>query len=93
MSTHPASDGWSIRILKFVSIVLVLGLLIGGSFALFDYARQFTGDKVWKRDESRERVEQDTIPMLKRRFLIGAGVGSMIGLIYVGRCLVRKEEP
>ena len=93
MDTQPASSGWLTRILKFVSIIAVIAFLFGGIFALFDQVRQFTGDKRWKRDESREQVEQDTMPILKRRFLIGAGIGSMIGLAYVGRCLIRRQEP
>ena len=78
---------------KFASIIIVLAMLFGGSFALFDYVRQFTTNERAKRDESRQEVEEDTIAALRLRFFIGAGVGSLIGLIYTGRCILKKQQP
>ena len=93
MSDETSQSNWLIRAAKFASIIIVLAVLFGGAFALFDYVRQFTGNERRQRDQSRQVVERDTIPMLRLRFYIGAGIGSVIGLIYAGRCILKKQEP
>jgi hypothetical protein len=93
VNNQASHNGWLVRTAKFASIIIVLALLFGGVFAIFDYVRQFTGNERWKRDESSQDVQQDTFPMLRQRFFIGAGVGLVLGLIYAGRCMIRKQEP
>jgi hypothetical protein len=93
MSDQTSQNSWLIRAARFASIIIVLAVLFGGAFALFDYVRQFTENDRRERDRSSQAVERDTIPMLRMRFYMGAGIGSVIGLIYAGRCMIKKQEP
>ena len=82
-----------VRLGKYVSIILVLGGICGGICALYDYYMQFRADAHWERRESAERVERDTPAATKRRFVVGAAIGAFFGIVYVGRCIRRREEP
>ena len=85
---HPA-----LRFLKFASIIVVLAVVFGGGFAFYDYVLQFSGRTRSQRERSAERVEKDTPLGTRGRLIFGAGVGAVLGAAYVGRCLLRKEEP
>jgi hypothetical protein len=82
-----------VRVAKFASIILVLAVIGGGIFALYDYYMQFRGDTRSERWDSAERVERDTPTATKRRFMVGAAIGAFFGALYVGRCITRKQEP
>ena len=81
------------RAVGFASIILVLALLGGAAFVFYDYVREH-GAKTWsEREWSREQVENDTTTAMKLRFLIGAGLGASVGILYAVHCIRRGEQP
>ena len=81
-----------LRSAKFTSIVVVLGVVGGVVLATLGYWDLFTPRQQW-RPSNDEFVRRDTVSAMKRRFVIGAAAGGFAGLIYVVRCLRRREDP
>jgi len=81
------------RIVGFASIIIVLAILGGAAFVFYDYVRKHRASTWSEREESRERVERDTTRAMKQRFVIGVGIGASVGILYVIRCLRRREDP
>ena len=94
MSTNePARKGPGARLTGFAAIILVLAV-VGGAVSLFyDYVTQYRGETWSQRERSARRVERDSTSAMKRRFVMGAGSGALIGIVYVWRCLRRREDP
>ncbi len=86
-------DSSPVRWLKFLSIVIVLAVILGGVFALEAYVARYHGDSWFRRSEARELVREDDWDAFRNRFLVGACVGAGLGAIYVGRCLMRRVDP
>jgi hypothetical protein len=81
------------RIVGFVSIILVLALVCGFIALFYDYVRRHSADTWSERERSREHVERDTTSAMKQRFAIGAAAGASVGILYVIRCVRRREDP
>ena len=94
MSTNePARKGPIARLAGFAAIILVLAV-VGGAVSLFyDYVTQYSGETWSQRERSAGRVERDSTSAMKRRFVTDAGSGALIGIVYVWRCLRRREDP
>jgi hypothetical protein len=94
-----------LRWAKFASIIIVAAVLLGGLFsisihvvALYSAAQNTVNDPYSHHiggaaGQDIERSSADTPYAFKIRFLIGAGLGGLIGLGYVIRCLVKDEDP
>ena len=102
----PASrDTFWLRWAKFISVIGVCAIALGGLFSISihvvaaysavrntvngPYSHPIGG--TGRRDI--ENSAADTPYAFKKRFLIGAGLGGLIGLGYVIRCLVKDEDP
>ncbi|MBI5771277.1 MAG: hypothetical protein HZA93_26115 [Verrucomicrobia bacterium] len=77
-------DSALLRWLKFAAILIVLPVIFGVGLAVEEYFR----------------VEDDEAPLVMQsdawlmvRFKIGAAVGTAVGLAYVVRCILKKEDP
>jgi len=94
MSTsEPVHKGPIARLTGFAAIILVLAV-VGGAISLFyDYVMQYRGETWSQREQSARRVERESTSAMKRRFIIGAGSGALVGIAYVFRCLRRREDP
>jgi len=100
----PRDSVWT-RWTKFIGIIGVLAVLAGILFAISIHvvalysAAEYNlkkPDSHYYRGSAKYSVEQsnaDTKHAFKVRFIMGSGVGAVIGLIYVVRCLVRDEDP
>lgn len=86
-------DACWLRWLKYVSLVLVPAVVLGVGFLFADYIRQHQAKTYYERSEAREAVEGDSVASMRFRFVAGACLGGGLGLIYVVRCIVRRQEP
>ncbi len=73
-----ASQSRGSRIVNSLIVLVCLGLLIGGTFALLALG--------WS-----SRIDQGQ-SSVGTFFLIGAGIGTLIGLVYVIRCWVCDDD-
>jgi hypothetical protein len=80
------------RLIKAASIVFVAAVLAGLVYGYADYWRQFTERSRLKREIAREQLKEDSLVKANRRFVIGAAVGAALGLAYVVRCRMRRED-
>lgn len=86
-------DAWWLRWLKFASIIFIPAVILGVGFLFEDYIEQSQADTSYRRSMAQRNVEHDTVGAMKFRFWMGASVGGGLGLIYVGRCVVRRANP
>jgi hypothetical protein len=99
-------DSVILRWAKFVSIVVVSALLMGGLFVISIHvvalysATKFAMQEPYRNSTpigaSRHDIEvsrSDTPKAMQQRFYIGSVVGGAVGIFYVIRCLVRREDP
>jgi beta-lactamase regulating signal transducer with metallopeptidase domain len=94
MQQHEAAKRGAVaRAIGLASIILVLAVISGTAMVFYDYVRQHRAETWSKRVESQERVERDTTRAMKQRFVIGAGIGASVGVLYAVRCFRRREEP
>ena len=89
---HQPKESIAIRLIKAASIVFVAAVLSGLLYGYADYWRQFTERSKLKREIARERLEEDSLPSANRRFFMGAGVGTALGLAYLVRCAMRRKK-
>ena len=103
--TPAPRDTLLLRWAKFISVIGVCAIALGGLFSISihvvaahaavtnavngPYSHPIGGSG--RRDI--ENSAADTPYAFKKRFLIGAGLGGIIGLLYVIRCLVKDEDP
>lgn len=88
-----ARKGPVARFIGFAAIILVLAM-VGGVVTLFyDYVMQDRAETWSERERRRGRVERDSTSAMKWRFTVGAGTGALIGIVYMVRCLGRREDP
>ncbi len=83
-------DMWWLRWLKFASIIIIPAVALGVGFFVADLAMKSKGS-VSSRTERLKK--DDTVEKMKFKFWLGAGIGGGFGLIYVARCIIRKEDP
>jgi hypothetical protein len=81
------------RIAGFASIIIVMAVVCGLVALFYDYVRKHRADTWSEREWSRERVERDTTSAMKQRFAIGAAAGASVAILYVIRCVRRREDP
>lgn len=79
--------------LKFLSLILFPALVFGVGFLLEDYFLESGGKTHSQRQLAERNVQRDSVSSMKLRFLIGAGLGGSLGVIYVVRCMLRKVDP
>lgn len=77
--------------LKFAIAIALFALIGGGVAAVQDYIDVFRS-RSRRSDVALERIEQDTMPKFKHRFMVGAGAGSLLGLIVVTVSTLKKKE-
>jgi hypothetical protein len=86
-------DVFWLRWLKFGSLIAFPAIVFGLVFLFEDYARQTSGATYSERQRAERLVERDTMEAMEFRFVLGAGLGGGLGLVYVVRCIVRKVDP
>jgi hypothetical protein len=79
--------------LKFISLVVFPALIFGLGFLLEDYFLESNRQTYSQRQLAQRRIRHDSVDSMKLRFVIGAGLGGGLGLIYVVRCISRKVDP
>jgi len=96
---EPRDPAW-LRWAKFVSIVVVLAMMLGGLFGISVHVvalhTLFSSNHTFPTDREKRLMEpsdNDTKHAFKQRFVIGSTIGGVCGLIYVIRCLVKDEDP
>jgi hypothetical protein len=97
----PADPGLprGVRWAKFLSIIVVAGVLLGTLFAfsiyvaaVVDVVSAFTSRHHSLHGVATE-VSRDNPHAFLLRFIVGACIGSALGLIYVIRCLIKRVDP
>ena len=105
MAANEPRDTALLRWAKFLSIIVVLAVLVGGLFGIsihvvalhsaakftLDHPNRYRLSGAAKYDVDRSAA--DTKQAFKQRFIIGSSIGGVIGLVYVIRCLVKNEDP
>ena len=98
-------DTAGMRWVKFVSIIVVAAVLLGGLFGISIHVIAFVSAARWTMDSSSgyhlrgatkadiDRSNKDTLHAFKFRFMVGSVLGAGCGLAYVVRCLIRDEDP
>jgi len=93
-------DSACLRWAKFVSIVVVLALMLGGLFGISVNAvalhTLFSSNHKFPTDREKRLMQpsdNDTKHAFRQRFVVGGTIGGVCGLIYVIRCLVKNEDP
>ena len=98
-------DSVFMRWLKFAAIIVVLALLTGGFFGISIYVGAVRSSARFDLDHSARYhisgnaqhnlavAESDTGQAFKQRFYVGSFIGGAVGVFYVIRCLVRREDP
>lgn len=87
-------DGWWLRWLKFVALIFTLAVIAGLAFFGEGYLAEYhQAQRTYDAKLANADAGQDTIKEMKFRFWLGAGIGGGLGVIYVGRCLIRKVDP
>jgi hypothetical protein len=81
------------RVVGFASIIIVMAVVCGLIVLFYDYVQRHRADTWSERERSRERVERDTVSAMKQRFVMGAAAGATVGILYVVRCVRRREDP
>jgi len=89
---EPRDPTW-LRWLKYVSIVALPALIFGLGFLFEDYFLKSGGKTYYQRQLAERNVQRDSVSSMKLRFIVGAGLGGSLGLIYVIRCLRRRVDP
>jgi hypothetical protein len=89
---EPRDPAW-LRWLKYISIITLPALVFGLGFLFEDYFLESSGPTYRQRQLAARGVQHDTISSMKLRFIIGAGLGGSLGLIYVIRCIRRSVDP
>jgi hypothetical protein len=87
------TDAAWLRWLKYLSLITFPALIFGLGFLLEDYFLESNAQTYRHRQYAASRVQHDSVASMKLRFLIGAGLGGGLGLIYVVRCMLRKVDP
>ena|ERR1035438_7468502 len=88
-------DSAGVRWAKFLSIIVVFAVVIGGLFAISIYVvalLDLVTPRSWHPLQSDYSV-RDTMPAFWHRFVFGACVGGGLGFVYVIRCLIKKIDP
>ncbi|PWU09205.1 MAG: hypothetical protein C5B50_27775 [Verrucomicrobia bacterium] len=88
-----ARDPLWLRWAKFASIVLLPAFVLGVTFVFASYFTQYSGRNYTDRSRAERFVQRDTWEGMQWRFLEGVCLGGGLGLIYVGRCIVRRSDP
>ena len=86
-------DAWWFRWLKFGAVIAFPAIVLGLGFLFADYIAQYRANSFHERAVTSRIVERDTIGSMKFRFWLGAAVGGGLGMIYVGRCVIRRTDP
>ncbi|MCD6051593.1 MAG: hypothetical protein K0Q55_3002 [Verrucomicrobia bacterium] len=83
-------DEWWLRWLKFASVIIVPAVVLGCGFWFADLAIKSRSGM----SSRMERLKKDeTVERMNFKFWLGAGIGGGFGLIYVAKCIIRKEDP
>ena len=92
----PRDPIW-LRCAKFLSIIVVAGVLLGALFAFSIYVDAIVGVFTSRTNNSLNRsateVSHDNPHVFFLRFIVGACIGGAMGLIYVIRCLIKRVDP
>jgi len=88
----PRDAAW-LRWLKFASLIVFPAVVFGLGFLFADYAMQEQGATYRQRSLAAGRVRHDSVEGMRIRFIIGAALGGGFGLVYVGRCIIRRVDP
>jgi hypothetical protein len=85
-------DSVSMRWMKFLVIIGFLAMVGGGVAGFSGY---FAGNDSYHRRSIplQDRMKDDTAVKMRRRIIIGAGIGGGVGLLYVIRCLIKRVDP
>lgn len=78
---------------KFISIIVVLASVLGGVGAWTAFRSSYNRARYSSLVEDSSAEPSHPIREVKIRTVIGAIIGGAIGACYVGRCLVRNEDP
>ena len=89
---EPRPPTW-LKWMEFGALIIGPAIFLGLAFAFGDYLAQFSGHGRYQQELVEKRVEYDTMAAFKLRFIIGAGVGAALGVVYVVRCIIRKVDP
>ena len=90
-SSH--KDATWLRWLKYLSLIIFPALVFGLGFLFEDYFLESNGQTYRQRQYAASRVRHDSLSSMKLRFVIGAGLGGSLGLVYIIRCVLRKADP
>lgn len=85
-------DAAWLRWLKYLSLIIFPALVFGLGFLFEDYFLESSGQTYRQRQRAESRVQRDSIDSMKFRFVMGAGLGGGLGLIYVIRCVKRHVD-
>jgi hypothetical protein len=86
-------DVFWLRWLKYLSLIIFPAVVFGLGFLFEDYFLESNGQTYRQRQYAFSRAQPDSVSSMKLRFIIGAGLGGGLGLIYVVRCIRRKVDP
>jgi hypothetical protein len=86
-------DVFWLRWLKYLSLIILPAAVVGLGFLFEDYFLESNGQTYRQRQRAASGVQHDSVNSMKLRFIIGAGLGGGLGLIYVIRCILRKADP
>ena len=84
-------DSFGMKWAKFISIILVAGLVMGCLFAFSTYVAAFVG-LFDSRSHTRLTDFHDTGSAFEHRFILGGCVGGSLGLIYMVWCLIKRRD-
>jgi hypothetical protein len=85
-------DSPPLRWAGFASIIIVLAVVGGVVGALWAYVDLFNSKSVYHYSAV-DYFKRDTWSAMKWRFVVGAAVGGMGGVVYLVRCLRHGEDP
>jgi hypothetical protein len=88
----PKDAAW-LRWLKYLSLIIFPALIFGLGFLFEDYFLESNGQTYRQRQRAASGVQHESVRSMKLRFIIGAGLGGGLGLVYVVRCIRRKVDP
>lgn len=93
----PRDPIW-LRWAKFLSIIVVTGLVVGALFVFSIYIGALvdafpSGRHYHHSVIASEALRRDNAYAIRVRFIVGACIGGALGLIYMIRCLIKRVDP
>lgn len=86
-------DSFLWRWTKFLSLIVVPAVIVGGGFVVEEYVMMSQGETSQRRELAADRVRGESVESARQRFLLGAAIGGGLGAVQVVRCLIRRVDP